>query len=147
MASFKSTYIDQLLLTATKENVIAEHALYTDRMCLFCKVCKAQLTVPEPDGDSLDYGVQEFIKIHSHVGGHKAKPICTCGGPKTGPEGTFGQAHHDWCPAYVYVKPVTLDFKTVESEEARIKRDIVALNPISKPKSKILKIATGRKFR
>lgn len=99
-------YLDQLLQTATKGNVTAVYALYVNRMQLSCKVCNSQLTAPEPVAPhELDYGVQEFIKIHAHLGGHKAMKA-------------------------VVIAPtaVTFDFKPVQ-------------------KGKLLKIATGRKFR
>lgn len=64
-------YLEQLLKTATKGNVTVEYALHVSRMRLACKVCDMQLTTREPEGTELDYSVQEFIKIHAHVGGHK----------------------------------------------------------------------------
>lgn len=95
MTGAEQSYIRQLLKTATKGNVTVEYALHVDRMKLMCSVCDSQLTTAEPEGTNLDYGIQEFIKIHAHVGGHKDKPIYD-------PEAT--------------ATPVTLDFKKVTSK-------------------------------
>src|SRR5713226_1273145 len=89
-------YFDQLLKTATKGNVVAVYAIHQSRMRLECSVCESQLTVSEPEGTELDYGVQEFIKIHAHVGGHKDKPKCTCGGPYI----SESYIHKTSCPVY-----------------------------------------------
>lgn len=96
-------YLEQLLKTATKGNVTVEYALHVSRMRLACKVCDMQLTTREPEGTELDYAVQEFVKIHAHVGGHKDAPV----GHVVGQGGKCwcGEIHAD------YVKPVTLDFK------------------------------------
>jgi len=70
------TYFDQFVKTATKGNDIIEYAYVARRMCLHCKLCDQTLTVSEPeDSMSLDYSVQEFVKIHAHIGGHKDEPV------------------------------------------------------------------------
>jgi len=92
-------YLEQYVKIATKGNVDIEWALHVARMRLGCKVCGLTLTAPEPKGTEVDYGIQEFVKIHSHAGGHKS---CTCGG--TGDPVT-GKINHNLhalqCPAFV----------------------------------------------
>ena len=68
-------YLEQLLKTATGGNVTVAYALHVARMQLSCRICGMTLTAPEPEGSSdLDYGVQKFIKLHAHAGGHGDKP-------------------------------------------------------------------------
>lgn len=60
-------YMLQWLETATKGKVIVTFAFLTDRMQLHCKECHSELTVPRPkDSTDIDYGVQEFVKLHAH---------------------------------------------------------------------------------
>lgn len=77
-AGVLKTYIDQLLATATDNNVVAEYAFATERMMWGCKVCKTMLTTDIPSSpEVLDYAIQEFISLHSHKGGHK-DPTAYC---------------------------------------------------------------------
>jgi hypothetical protein len=68
-------YLDQWLKTSTKGNVVYEYSFNVDRLRFCCLVCDMTLTTlgsaVKNDGTT-DYAVQEFIKIHSHVGGHDA---------------------------------------------------------------------------
>ncbi len=84
-------YFDQFLATATKGNVTAEYAFLQNRMALCCKVCDQRLTSKVLEGTEIDYSIQEFIKIHAHVGGHNDEP-------KLAPE----------------IIPLTCDFKQVK---------------------------------
>lgn len=70
-SSNPQTYMTQWLATATNGTVTGEFSLMHQRMRLKCWKCHATLTVPEPtDSTTVDYGVQEFVKLHSHKGGH-----------------------------------------------------------------------------
>jgi len=63
--------MSQWLKTATNGNVDCVFALLTNRMKLECNKCDMTLTVPIPDDPTVvDYSVSEFVKIHSHQGGH-----------------------------------------------------------------------------
>jgi hypothetical protein len=111
-------YLEQLLKTATKGNVEVEYSVYENRMRLRCKVCFLSLTAPEmTTSNELDYGVQEFIKLHAHVGG-----------PTTG----------GYYPSSMSV--------SVSQTGVQVTTQIVP-EVVQPKKTKLLKIATGRKFR
>lgn len=64
-------YMLQYLQTATKGNVRVTFAFITNRMHLHCDKCHVGLTVPRPENShTIDYSVQEYVKIHAHVGGY-----------------------------------------------------------------------------
>ena len=74
-----SEYMTAWLKAATKGNVIhfADSAYcFDDRLKLYCRVCKQQLDAPRPENSfTIDYGIQQFVKLHAHVGGHEDKPV------------------------------------------------------------------------
>ena len=90
-------YLEQYVKTATKGKVEVEWALHVSRMRLVCNECCMTLTCSEPTGTTVDYGVQEFVKLHAHTGGHKDTP--------TGYDVAAG--------GWVNAKAVTADFKPV----------------------------------
>jgi hypothetical protein len=94
-------------------------------MRLTCKVCQEQLIVPEPEGTEVSYGVQEFVKIHAHVGGHEAmKQTQDLVQSK---DGLIPLSYYTFVPwDYNSYRPASLDIKR---------------------KDKPLKSWTGRKFR
>lgn len=108
MAMFSASpevYVTQWLQTATKGNVIAHEALFANRLQFFCHVCQQSLTTTtdavKSDG-TVDYSLQEFVKIHAHTGGHKDE--INAAGDK--------------------VYPLTADFKKIDDKpenEAKIK--------------------------
>jgi hypothetical protein len=111
-------YLQQLLKTATNGNVTVDYALLTNRMALHCKVCDTTLTAAElvnGSAETLDYSIQEFIKLHSHAGGH---PGWNSIGPHLHhftPTGTKGEWICTQCGAVQSVAPkaVTADFKEI----------------------------------
>jgi hypothetical protein len=64
-------YMTKWLKDSTGGKVVGEFSLFNSRMRLRCTECDLTLTAPEPTGTTIDYGVQEFVKLHSHVGGHQ----------------------------------------------------------------------------
>jgi hypothetical protein len=73
----RKLYLEQWVETATKGKVEIEWASFVKRMMLACTVCKQTLIAPIPeDVNTLDYSVQEFVKIHSHSGAHHSG--CSC---------------------------------------------------------------------
>ena len=95
-------YMEQWLKTATKGNVRFTMASLTNRMNLHCDVCNVGLTCEKPvDANTIDYAVQEYVKLHAHIGGHGDAWECKmCGQwtkePLTGPSG-----HGTTCKAIV----------------------------------------------
>lgn len=95
-------YMEQWLKTATKGNVRFTMAFLTNRMHLHCDVCNVGLTCEKPvDANTIDYAVQEYVKLHAHTGGHGDAWECKmCGQwtkePLTGPSG-----HGTTCKAIV----------------------------------------------
>ena len=96
-------YMEQWLKTATKGNVRFTMAFLTNRMHLHCDVCNVGLTCEKPvDANTIDYAVQEYVKLHAHTGGHGDEWKCEmCGQwtkePLTGPSG-----HGLTCKAIVH---------------------------------------------
>ena len=114
LESESKTYINQWLKTATDGNVVYERAFATDRAMFFCKKCNQTLILPGTgvEGTKVDYALQEFVKIHSHLGGH-ATGVTECLGCGT----LIPKADRNrWCGG-CYKKPdptpVTADFKKV----------------------------------
>lgn len=107
-------YIDQYVKTATKGKVVVEHSLFQNRMKLWCKECDQSLTVPHPkSADEVDYGMQEFIKLHAHTGNH-----CAHDWQWWVQDQTFhcSKCKKVWDSGNIAgPKPVTLDFKPVTS--------------------------------
>lgn len=95
-------YMEQWLKTATKGNVRFTMAFLTHRMHLHCDVCHVGMTCKKPvDANTIDYAVQEYVKLHAHTGGHGDEWECKlCGQwtkePLTGPSG-----HGTTCKAIV----------------------------------------------
>lgn len=67
------TYITQWLETATGGNVKVEFALIADRVRFKCLKCGLTHTAPAiKDSTCIDFGIQEFVKLHAHkTGGWK----------------------------------------------------------------------------
>jgi hypothetical protein len=68
-SSNPQTYMTQWLQTATNGTVHGEFSLMHNRMRLRCLKCGLTLTCPSPEGTTIDYGVQEFVKLHAHKEG------------------------------------------------------------------------------
>lgn len=63
------TYIAQWLQAATKGKVVAEFAaMVPDRVRFHCKECGLSLTANVHDPQTIDFGIQEFVKLHAHNG-------------------------------------------------------------------------------
>lgn len=101
-------YMEGLCKVATQGNVEVGFAWLANRMELFCKKCKQTLTAAKPEDTTVDYAVQEFLKLHLH----KVHPdYCQC-------EQCIAivkQKQKD-TGAFVTSKPVTLDFKPVPTQ-------------------------------
>ena len=86
-------YMEQWLKTATKGNVRFAMAFLTNRMHLHCDVCNIGLTCEKPvDAQTIDFAVQEYVKLHAHKGGFGDEWKCEMCGvwtkePLTGPSG------------------------------------------------------------
>ena len=131
-------YITQWLQTATGKNVICQKAMLQDRLMFTCARCGQSLTTTtsavKTDG-TVDYGLQEFVKIHAHKGGHKdATIINTPTGqlkqvvdPNTG-EMKLVPIDYELHKGGI---PVTADFKKIDlkpEKEQQIKAKIDAYN-------------------
>lgn len=69
--SLVEAYMEQWLKTATKGNVRFTMAFLTNRMHLHCDVCNSGMTCEKPkEVQTIDYAVQEYVKLHAHTGGH-----------------------------------------------------------------------------
>ena len=144
-------YLEQLLKTATGGNVTVAYALHVARMQLSCRICGMTLTAPEPEGSSdLDYGVQEFIKLHAHAGGHGDKPsqYLVWKGGKSVP------LTCDFKPTGVgmidekFKNVLRLQLFNEKNVLQRLEFGGTACCPLNAPKkASRLKIATGRKFK
>lgn len=105
-------YFDQWLATATGGKVIAHFAFLQNRVQLKCNVCEMMLTAPRPaTAADIDYSIQEFVKIHSHTGGHCAHSWAEV-------DKTTGAVRCMKCQMFLHgdappPTPVTLDFKKV----------------------------------
>lgn len=95
------SYMEAFCKTATNGNVTVNFAWFANRMELFCNKCKQTLTAAKPEDTTVDYAVQEFVKLHLH------------------------KVHQEYCQceqcvtiakAKVPAKPVTLDFKPVAQQ-------------------------------
>ena len=95
-------YMEQWLKTATKGNVHFTMAFLTNRMHLHCDVCNIGLTCEKPvNAQTIDFAVQEYVKLHAHKGGFGDEWKCEMCGvwtkePLTGPSG-----HGTTCKALV----------------------------------------------
>jgi len=95
-------YMEQWLDTATKGNVRFTMAFLTNRMHLHCDVCNIGMTCEKPvDAQTIDFAVQEYVKLHAHKGGFGDEWKCEmCGTwtkePLTGPSG-----HGTTCKALI----------------------------------------------
>jgi hypothetical protein len=78
MSSNPEVYVTQWLETATKGRVYCVKAMFQNRLQFVCSTCDQSLTTTtdavKSDG-TVDYGLQEFVKIHAHEGGHKDATI------------------------------------------------------------------------
>ncbi len=95
-------YMEGLCKIATGGNVSVNFAwLAKNRMELYCNKCKQTLTAPKPEDTTVDYAVQEFLKLHLH----KVHPeYCAC-----------EQCLKPIKQAALAAKAVTADFKPVGS--------------------------------
>lgn len=59
-------YMETLAKTATNGNVVVTFAWLAQRMELYCQKCRQTLTAPSPTDETIDYAVQEFLKLHLH---------------------------------------------------------------------------------
>jgi hypothetical protein len=156
MSSDPGPYITQWLSTATGKNVICQKAMLQDRLMFTCARCDQSLTtttsVVKTDG-TVDYGLQEFVKIHAHKGGHKDATIINT------PTGQLKQVvdPNTWEMKLVPIDyelhkggiPMTADFKKIDlkpEKEQQIKAKIDAYNQMME-KDKVLEQPVGRKFR
>jgi len=92
-------YMEQWLKTATKGNVRFTMAFLTNRMHLHCDVCNVGLSCEKPvDANTIDYAVQEYVKLHAHKGDKWKCELCGewTHEPSTGPSG-----HGTTCTAVV----------------------------------------------
>lgn len=70
-------YMEQWLKTATKGNVRFTMAFLTNRMHLHCDVCNVGMTCSKPvDDQTIDFAVQEYIKLHAHTGDKWKCELC-----------------------------------------------------------------------
>lgn len=67
-----TTYLKQYLQTASDGNVSYECALLERRLKFICSKCGATQACDAPEDTTLDYVVQEFVKLHSHRPGHES---------------------------------------------------------------------------
>jgi hypothetical protein len=95
------TYLEQWLATATGGKISVAIAWNQLRMRLVCHTCQATYTSPTPTDTTIDYGVQQFVELHSHKGGYKK------------PTGIWEGAD---------VVPATLDFKKIDDKPETAKR-------------------------
>jgi hypothetical protein len=117
--AYETPYIDQWLKTTTKGNVVSKTAWLQGRLQFRCTKCDMSLTTStdavRADG-TVDYGLQKFVKIHSHVGHND---------PKHGEPGhSFQQAGSI---------PMTADFKKIDlkpEKEQVIKAKLDAYNTV-----------------
>jgi transcription elongation factor Elf1 len=164
MSSDPWPYITQWIQTATGGNVICRKAVLQDRLMFTCAICGQSLTTTtsavktdgtvDYEGDIQGvgtYGLQEFVKIHAHKGGHKdATIINTPTGqlkqvvdPNTG-EMKLVPIDYELHKGGI---PMTADFKKIDlkpEKEQQIKAKIDAYNQM---KDKVLEQPVGRKFR
>lgn len=73
----QQTYLDQWLKTATGVNVEYSESLLFNRVKFKCIICKSSLTIDAEAfvnkwGSVIPYDLQEYVKIHSHVGNHQS---------------------------------------------------------------------------
>lgn len=107
-------YFDQWLATATGGKVTAHFAFLQNRVQLKCNVCEMMLTAPRPaTAADIDYSIQEFVKIHSHTGGHCAHSWAEV-------DKTTGAVRCMKCQMFLHgdappPTPVTLDFKKIQT--------------------------------
>ena len=71
--AYETPYTDQWLKVATNGNVVCKAAWYQNRVQFSCLRCDQSLTTTTDavkSDDTVDYSLQEFVKIHAHTGGH-----------------------------------------------------------------------------
>lgn len=128
MSSNPGPYITQWLETATGKNVLCQKAMMQDRLMFMCTLCCQSLTTTtdavKTDG-TVDYGLQEFVKIHAHKGGHNDKSTGIWKGADVVPQKL------EESPGYGKVIPMTADFKKIDlkpEKETAIKQKLEAYN-------------------
>ena len=98
-------YLDQWLSIAGNGNLEYQCAAVADRVMFICTLCEGQYTVPSGglDASTVDYGVQEFVRLHRHDGkwGDVVSPVTQTS--------TVAPL-----PLTPIVAPLTLDFKPVK---------------------------------
>jgi hypothetical protein len=65
-----ATYLEQWLKTATGGKVSAVFAVAADRVRFLCHTCQATYSVATPKDTTIDFGIQQFVELHSHKGGY-----------------------------------------------------------------------------
>jgi hypothetical protein len=107
-------YMEGLCKVATQGNVSVNFAWFANRMELFCNKCKQTLTAAKPEDTTIDYAVQEFLKLHLH----KVHPdYCSCETCAAivaqKQKETWGDKKNPWAKNEV---PLTADFKPVPQQ-------------------------------
>jgi hypothetical protein len=115
-------YMEQWLKTATKGNVRFTMAFLTNRMHLHCDKCNVGMTCEKPaDSTTIDYAVQEYVKLHAHVGGYNDKWKCEMCGEWTDEALTGPSGHGTTCKALVVNGGQTVcDHKKADGSSALI---------------------------
>lgn len=121
------SYMKAYCQTATAGNVTVKFAWFAHRMELVCTKCGQMLTAPKPeDTTTVDYAVQEFVKLHLH----KSCPdYCSCEkclGIAAQKQIAFNQG------GVVSVKSVTMDFKPLQSDLDQVDQALDALEETTK---------------
>ena len=74
----QQVYMDKFVDMASDGNVVTDYAFDVDRMRLWCKACNLTLIAPILDPPKVDFGVQEFVKLHLHKGGYSTTGTILC---------------------------------------------------------------------
>ena len=105
MSSSPEVYITQWLDTATNGRVSCVKSSLVNRLHFVCRTCYYSLTTNtdavKNDG-TVDYGLQEFVKIHAHTGGHN------------------DPAQLEKSEGYGKAIPMTADFKTIPAKKDKV---------------------------
>jgi hypothetical protein len=109
-SSNPQTYLTQWLEMATKGGVKAEFALMGHRVRFHCYKCSKVRTWPMPEGTTIDWTMQEWVKEHEHKNGGFTCWLC-----HKFIEGRSLTEHAVECvpDKLIPPTPVTCDFKPV----------------------------------
>jgi hypothetical protein len=121
--STPQAYVTQWLQTATNGTVTGEFSLMHNRMRLRCLKCGLTLTAPEPTGTTIDYGVQEFVKLHAHK--QDSWKCLNCGELI----GTSLTEHAPDCKPAAW-QGVTADFKKIDDKPEMAQKIISATQAV-----------------